>query len=715
MNEKINSTSTPEQLNEAFEMTKLRRRYKKYINMMQKMLKDFKESDNGVNIVKTFGMNSGLTNGILSFFGFGKNAENRKGEIAIGVKPFTKNVLTNIQNNYDNSRKQFNDLVSKTNIKDDATKAKAINAASGILYQFFDEYMNASKLLNQGGIDIASARTTDAQSFKTYNALINSYNPKRVGNDIKQFKKMSDSYEDMVKKFNTLGQRLTVNFAKYFNKELQKSGKDSEKIANALEGTQAKLSTSWKNQTDVIKNDFPSVVQVITSSPEYTKYYEFIIKEVIPKVDEFINTKVASSSADANGSGDSQETSQDGGNAYSQDNRFDNDTNDNSNTPASNDEIQAFKADIDDIDAFVFTVPDSVSDSVNLEYDKDTVLTEASKSSSTFINIKTKDNNVLYKFKTGIDKVVKFFNSNGVKMTPATINKSELDVNTLNEKPALSGAAANKQIKTVIDYIKGASKASTADASTGAQDSSASAIDLSNSDAKQQVDKGLSDAQETATTAVKSGDSDLVKAGKTLAYHATNMVNQIKKGVTNVAANVFKAIVDKTNQIKDYISSKKNSKSSPEEENKEGAQDNTVDASAIENEPNATLSSESVYVKYSLDNINESQEIDVRHTYILIEHCWDNGTYIDPENHLVSDLRSLIRESNTIDDIARSVKNNHYLSLHEYSDMHKLNTYGASNDSFTASNPMCTATVFLYESDGNITGGKYLGFKKILF
>ena len=53
------------------------------------------------------------------------------------------------------------------------------------------------------------------------------------------------------------------------------------------------------------------------------------------------------------------------------------------------------------------------------------------------------------------------------------------------------------------------------------------------------------------------------------------------------------------------------------------------------------------------------------------------------------------------------------MSLYEYEDTHKLNTYGRTHDSFSVGNAMCTATVFLYESNGNIVGGKYIGFKKI--
>lgn len=212
-----------EQLNEAFEMTKLRKRYKKYIKLMQNMLKQFKEDEHGVNIVKTFGMNTGFTNAVSAFFGFGKNAENRQTDIYIGVKPFAMNVCRLINENYKKSKTQFDLLVKNSNVKDSTSNAKIVNAATSIMYEFFSEYMNADKLLKQGGIDITANSTMNSKTFKSYSSLINTYNPKNAGNNVQLFGKLSASYDMMVQKFDTLGQRLVANFTKYFNKQMQEA------------------------------------------------------------------------------------------------------------------------------------------------------------------------------------------------------------------------------------------------------------------------------------------------------------------------------------------------------------------------------------------------------------------------------------------------------------------------------------------------------------
>lgn len=681
MNEDIKNSHNAEQLNEAFEMTKLRLRYKKYIGMMQKMLKDFKDADEGVNIINTFGMSAGLVNSISAFFGFGKNEENKNKEIEIGVIPFTKNLLKNIQGNYEKSKKQFDALIAQVDMKNEATTAKAINAASAILYQFFDEYMNTSKLLSQGGIDITANKTLDASTFKTYNLLINSYNPKGVGNNIRQFQKLSASFDEMVKRFDLLGQRLVANFTKYFNKLMQKKGKDNEKIANALEGAQAKLSIAWKNQTDIIKTDFPAVIQTITSSQEYSKYYEFIIKEVLPKVNELISSKGAKPAVSPD------EVEPQHGDSHTP-----------QEEPAGEDEIEGIYAEGHGVNAFVFSLPNSASATTESEYHEDDLLTEADVASATYINLKNSTSAAMYKFKQTIDEIKQFFDEQGVKSRAASIKKSTLNIKELLALPASFGIVAKRQLIAIVNALTGGKTPPSkpaADSSADAAAPAAAVVDLTNQKNKQKAEQEIQAAQKIAQGAEASADSKVKEAGQKLTNYAAELAKKIKAGVTNVAGNVFTALENGAKQLQAYGSNKKHEATSKQQNG-------------------LVQKAESMYVEYSLDNLNESYTINPTHTYVLVEHCWGDGSCLSPEDYLVKDLKNLIKESKTITDIAHAVKNTQYMSLYEYENMHKLNAYGAKQDSFTAGNPLYTATVLLYESNDNIVGGEYLGLKKIV-
>lgn len=630
MNENNNITSQGEQLNEAFEMSKLRKRYKKYINLMQNMLKQFKEEENGVNIVSTFGMNSGLVNSIASFFGFGKNAENRAENVYIGVKPFAKNVCKLIETNYIKSKKLFDETVAKTNINDTTSRAKAINAATSILYEFFDEYMNADKLLSQGGVDITAKSTMDANTFKTYSKLMNSYSPKNVGNNVQLFNKLKSSYDGMVQKFDTLGQRLTANFTKYFNKMMQENDKDDEKIANALEAAQVKLSSSWKSQTDIIKSNFPAVVQTILASSEYTKYYEFIIKDVLPTVNKFSTTPVAPADASANQSGDQSLPDVDSAQQDQQNNNQDQD--DTQPDPSTNQpEIPAFGIKAADVEAFVFDVPSNVSASMNIEYNKEDDLSEAKKKSVSNASAqpvqakesytKFGDNQMsgIYKF-IGPSKedVCKVFKNNGV-----TLNAGKILCPTKNE---LDNA-------TVIDD--------------------------------------------------------------------TNKISQVITG-----------IIKKIKQSTQQTNQNPTNGGAQGQTNQNPTNGGTLESLQYTLYDDTTVLYENANGKMlKLNAINE----DNKHTFVLLNHCWGNGEYINPEIMLGKKISSILKEAKTISDVAKFVKNDQYLALYEYNNEVKLNTYGKSADSFTIGNPMYNATILLYESNGKLIGTKYLGVKKIIY
>ena len=689
MYEGVKRPNNTEPLNEAFEMMKLRKRYKKYINMMQQMLKDFKTAKDGVNVVKTFGMNSGLTNSIAAFFGFSSHAEDRKKEIYIGIQPFVRNVLSNLTTNYEKAKSQFDALVANTNTGDDTTKAKAINAASSILYQFFDEYMNASKLLHQGGIDIDSDSTINANTFKTYNKLINAYNPKAVGSGVKQFQKLSKSFDDMCNKFDTLGQKLTANFTKYFVKMMQQENKDDEKIANALEASQVKLSSAWKTQVNMIAQEFPAVVEAIISSEEYSKYYEFIISTVLPKVKEFVTGEVAKA-ADASTANNQDDDSQEGKSSIDNDEirpeeepehtefNADDDSSTGKNTPEpkkhTDQTVDAYVVETDnagDSAAYIFDMP-NINTAVKSDFDEDKLITEADNAKIfTCVIVKANKNTTVYKFGMSIKSVVNAFNNKGVqlKQKSITVEGAKLDLleaaktlnteNSYKEIEKISISLVNTYVKNVVKRAKGA--------------------------------------------IVQASKDDSLKFGRDAVNDALKQLSQtIKTGKYDDIVSSVKLINKMTTSLERQLASQQS-----------GQPQQPQPGQSQQPQPATPAGNESVYVKYSFTNLNESYVSDKYKTYVLTEHCWDNGTYLNPEEHLIKDLRKILRESKSLSDIAKATKNNQYMSLYEYEDTHKLNTYGRTHDSFSVGNAMCTATVFLYESDGNIVGGKYIGFKKI--
>lgn len=711
MYEGVKRPQNIEPLNEAFEMMKLRKRYKKYVNMMQQMLKDFKTAKDGVNVVKTFGMNSGLTNSIAAFFGFGSRAEDRKKEIYIGVQPFVRNVLSNLTTNYEKAKSQFNSLVANTDMADETTRAKAINAASSILYQFFDEYMNASKLLHQGGIDIDSDSTINANTFKTYNKLINAYNPKAVGSGVKQFQKLSKSFDDMCDKFDTLGQKLTANFTKYFVKMMQQEKKDDEKIANALEASQVKLSSAWKTQINMIAQEFPAIVEAIISSKEYSDYYEFIISSVLPKVKEYVTGEVAKPN-DASTDGQ-DDNSQEGKSSIDNDEikpeeepeHTEFNADDDSSTGKGTSEpkkhtdqtVDAYVIEADnagDSAAYIFDMPD-INTAVKSDFDEDKLITEADNAKIfTCVIVKAIKNTTVYKFGMSIKSVVNAFNQKGVplKQKSITVEGAKLDLldaaktlNTENSYKAIEsislllisrhGIVVGKRAKTVVAQASKSNDASI----------------------KQQA-VALNDVLKLLVQAVKAGKRD-----------------EITKYVQETVAQGKS--LEQALQSQQPGQLQQPQPGQPQQPQKP-QQPQPGQPQQPQSQQPTLAGNESVYVQYSFanfTNLNESESYvsDKYKTYVLTEHCWDNGTYLNPEEHLIKDLRKVLRESSSLSDIAKATKNNQYMSLYEYEDTHKLNTYGRTHDSFSVGNAMCTATVFLYESDGNIVGGKYIGFKKI--
>lgn len=603
-----------ERLNEAFEMTKLRKRYEKYIKLMQNMLKQFKTDENGVNIVKTFGMDSGFANAISSFFGFGKNAENKQVDVYIGVKPFARNVCRLIADNYKKSKTQFDSLVKNSSANDSTSNAKVINAATSILYEFFAEYMNADKLLKQGGIDITAKSTMTADTFKAYSNLINSYNPKNIGNNVQLFAKLSHSYDTMVQRFDTLGQRLTANFTKYFNKQMQDAGKDDEKIANALEGTQAKLSASWKAQTDLIKTDFPAVVQTILASPEYSAYYEFIIKEVLPKTKEFIT-----------GPTQPNEQPELGGPSIADIAKGDETSKQTNGTSIANEEpdkIPGYGISKEDIEAFVFDVPaDNISASDAVPYDEDADLSEVNKpknsvdassrvaapaavpAHNSFIKVAKKNTSELYNLlEVRVAAICNRFKNLGVILAPGKIERPTQ--NELTAAPKVVKEQAGKTIEDIAKQVLG---------------------------------------QEN-TTSKTTGES-----------FSPNLID-CTTGVFETAGGI--------NMLMNC----------------------------------GTL-------------INETAANKI---YVLISHCWGDGTYTNPEKSLALGMRNILKESESVCDVAKIVKNSRYLSLCEYNEQIRLNTYGKNELSFTAWNPMYAATAIITECNNTITGVKYIGCKKIV-
>lgn len=676
MYEGVKRPNNTEPLNEAFEMMKLRKRYKKYINMMQQMLKDFKTAEDGVNVVKTFGMNSGLTNSIAAFFGFGSRAEDSKKEIYIGVQPFVRNVLSNLTTNYEKAKSQFDALVANTNAGDDTTKAKAINAASAILYQFFDEYMNASRLLHQAGIDIDSESTMNANTFKTYNKLINAYNPKAVGSGVKQFQKLSKSFDEMCNKFDTLGQKLTANFTKYFVKMMQEEKKDDEKIANALEASQAKLSSAWKTQVNMIAQEFPAIVESIITSKEYTDYYEFIISNVLPKVKEYITGEMSkpndASTADGQDGRQENKSSIDNDEIrpeeepeHTEFNADDSSTGKNTSETKkhSDQDVDAYVVEADDtgdVAAFIFDMP-NVNTAVKAEFDEDKLITEADNNKAfTCVIVKAGKNITRYKFSMNIKSVVDAFSQNGMQLKQKSIKIKGANLDLFETATALDTEDSYKAIENIsLKFIS----SHAAKVAKSVKNVVAQAAKSNDASIKQQA-VAVNDALKLLVQAIKTGERDEI-----------------------------------TKYVKDTVAQGKNLEQALQ---------------AQQPQQPAPAGNESIYVKYSFTNLNESYVSDKYKTYVLTEHCWDNGTYLNPEEHLIKDLRKILKESNSLSDIAKATKNNQYMSLYEYEDVHKLNAYGRTHNSFSTGNAMCTATVFLYESDGNIVGGKYIGFKKII-
>ena len=154
-----------------------------------------------------------------------------------------------------------------------------------ILNMYYGKYFNLEKVFNKMGIDdFADVDSSNVDKFQQIaNRMAETSEGDSNTKNVKMYARVRKNYDLMVGSYIKIGRGVVDNFKKYTRKKKQDKGKDlGEKDANLLNAAYEKLNAELERQKDAYENNFPRVLNAITSSPEYAKFTDLVIKKVIP-------------------------------------------------------------------------------------------------------------------------------------------------------------------------------------------------------------------------------------------------------------------------------------------------------------------------------------------------------------------------------------------------------------------------------------------------
>ena len=185
---------------------------------------------------------------------------------------------------YSKKDKNGNDVGSPKAVQ--VTRQSTREICYSILNMFFSKYFNMKAVSEKMGMNVDSLGDIDKSNVDKFAKLAQAMKQEQAsGKGSKMYARVEKNYNQMVDAYVRIANSVVNNFEKYTKNSKGKDGKVkelSEKDSNLLVASVEKLRAEVNRQEDGYRNNFFRVVNAIITSPEYTTYLDFIIKDVIP-------------------------------------------------------------------------------------------------------------------------------------------------------------------------------------------------------------------------------------------------------------------------------------------------------------------------------------------------------------------------------------------------------------------------------------------------
>ena len=185
---------------------------------------------------------------------------------------------------YSKKDKNGNDVGSPKAVQ--VTRQSTREICYSILNMFFSKYFNMKAVSEKMGMNVDSLGDIDKSNVDKFAKLAQAMKQEQAsGKGSKMYARVEKNYNQMVDAYVRIANSVVNNFEKYTKNSKGKDGKLkelSEKDSNLLVASVEKLRAEVNRQEDGYRNNFFRVVNAIITSPEYTTYLDFIIKDVIP-------------------------------------------------------------------------------------------------------------------------------------------------------------------------------------------------------------------------------------------------------------------------------------------------------------------------------------------------------------------------------------------------------------------------------------------------
>lgn len=166
------------------------------------------------------------------------------------------------------------------------TKQSTREICYSILNMFFSKYFDMKSVSAKLGMHVESLGDIDSSNVDKFAKLAAAMKQEQAQSSAsKMYKRVEKNYDEMVAAYGRIADTVVNNFEKFTKKRKGLDGKVkelSEKDSNLLVASTEKLKAEVARQKDMYTNNFFRVVNAIITSPEYTTYIDFIIKDVIP-------------------------------------------------------------------------------------------------------------------------------------------------------------------------------------------------------------------------------------------------------------------------------------------------------------------------------------------------------------------------------------------------------------------------------------------------
>ena len=199
--------------------------------------------------------------------------------IALGAVKFAAGMYQ-----YSKKDKNGNDVDSVKTVQ--VTHQSTREICYSILNMFFSKYFNMKAVSEKMGMNVDSLGDIDKSNVDKFAKLAQAMKQEQAsGKGSKMYARVEKNYNQMIDAYVRIANNVVNNFEKYTKNSKGKDGKVktlSEKDSNLLVASVEKLRAEVNRQEDGYRNNFFRVVNAIITSPEYTTYLDFIIKDVIP-------------------------------------------------------------------------------------------------------------------------------------------------------------------------------------------------------------------------------------------------------------------------------------------------------------------------------------------------------------------------------------------------------------------------------------------------